>query len=65
MLPQQHHSPDDMPAPRLYALFAKANERAICVVSRNGSFCGIVSRVGLIRAARRGPSGEVLRRMVL
>mmetsp|Transcript_79131 Transcript_79131/g.219949 ORF Transcript_79131/g.219949 Transcript_79131/m.219949 type:complete len:734 (-) Transcript_79131:128-2329(-) len=44
---------EDMPAPRLYALFAKAGERAACVVSRKGDFRGIISRGGLIAATRR------------
>eukprot|EP00931_Biecheleriopsis_adriatica_P051460 TRINITY_DN29846_c0_g1_i1.p1 TRINITY_DN29846_c0_g1~~TRINITY_DN29846_c0_g1_i1.p1 ORF type:complete len:748 (-),score=122.42 TRINITY_DN29846_c0_g1_i1:71-2314(-) len=46
---------EDMPAPRLYALFAKAGERAACVVSRDGQFSGLVSREGLIEAARHWP----------
>jgi len=46
---------EDMPAPRLYALFAKAGERSACVVSRKGAFRGIISRNGLIDAARHGP----------
>lgn len=44
---------EDMPAPRLYALFAKAGERAACVVSRRGGFRGIISRAALISATRR------------
>merc|ERR1712190_150022 len=44
---------EDMPAPRLYALFAKAGERAGCVVSRSGEFRGLISRDGLITAARK------------
>mmetsp|Transcript_88303 Transcript_88303/g.175514 ORF Transcript_88303/g.175514 Transcript_88303/m.175514 type:complete len:741 (-) Transcript_88303:2-2224(-) len=46
---------EDMPAPRLYGLFAKAGERAACVVDRNGQFCGVISRAGLIKSARHGP----------
>lgn len=44
---------EDMPAARLYALFAKAGERAICVTSIRGELRGIISREGLIAASRR------------
>jgi len=51
------HSPytilEDMPAPRLYALFSKAGARAACVVSETGEFRGMISRAGLIAATRR------------
>eukprot|EP00929_Paragymnodinium_shiwhaense_P046789 TRINITY_DN23805_c0_g1_i1.p1 TRINITY_DN23805_c0_g1~~TRINITY_DN23805_c0_g1_i1.p1 ORF type:complete len:828 (-),score=116.13 TRINITY_DN23805_c0_g1_i1:169-2526(-) len=40
---------EDMPAPRMFALFAKAGERACCVVSREGHFRGVISREGLIQ----------------
>lgn len=43
---------EDTPAPRLYAMFAKAGERAACVTSRSGEFRGIISREGLIAASR-------------
>eukprot|EP00746_Dinoflagellata_sp_MGD_P008511 gnl/MRDRNA2_/MRDRNA2_117052_c0_seq1.p1 gnl/MRDRNA2_/MRDRNA2_117052_c0~~gnl/MRDRNA2_/MRDRNA2_117052_c0_seq1.p1 ORF type:complete len:475 (+),score=57.02 gnl/MRDRNA2_/MRDRNA2_117052_c0_seq1:53-1426(+) len=43
---------EDMPAPRLYAFFSKAGERASCVTSRRGELRGIISREGLIAAAR-------------
>lgn len=43
---------EDMPAPRLYALFAKAGERAACVTSLRGELGGIISRDGLIAASR-------------
>jgi len=44
---------EDMPAARLYSLFAKAGERAACVTTKAGEFRGIVSRGGLIVAARQ------------
>jgi chloride channel 7 len=44
---------EDMPAPRLYALFAKAGERASCVTSISGDLLGIISREGLIGAVRK------------
>mmetsp|Transcript_120938 Transcript_120938/g.375914 ORF Transcript_120938/g.375914 Transcript_120938/m.375914 type:complete len:155 (-) Transcript_120938:18-482(-) len=43
---------EDMPAPRLYALFAKAGESAVCVTSIRGEIRGIISRTGLIAASR-------------
>jgi len=43
---------EDTPAPRLYAMFSKAGERAACVTSRTGEFRGIISREGLIAHAR-------------
>jgi chloride channel 7 len=49
---------EEMPAPRLYNLFAKAGERAAVVVSRKGEFRGVISRLGLIKAAREGPRGH-------
>ncbi|CAJ1427813.1 unnamed protein product [Effrenium voratum] len=45
---------EDMPAPRLYALFAKAGEVAACVTSLRGEFRGILSRDQLIEAVQRG-----------
>lgn len=44
---------EDMPVPRLYALFAKAGERAACVTSIRGDFRGILSREHLIAAVRK------------
>ncbi|CAE7747972.1 CLC-G [Symbiodinium pilosum] len=44
---------EDMPVPRLYALFAKAGERAACVTSIRGDFRGILSRDHLIAAVRK------------
>eukprot|EP00913_Durusdinium_trenchii_P001556 g1440.t1 len=44
---------EDMPAPRLYSLFAKAGERAACVTSIRGDFRGLISRERLI-ASRHG-----------
>lgn len=44
---------EDMPVPRLYALFAKAGARAVAVVSANGEFRGMITRAGLINAARQ------------
>lgn len=44
---------EDMPAPRLYNLFAKAGERAACITSIRGDFRGLLSREQLIAAARR------------
>ncbi|CAK0857692.1 unnamed protein product [Prorocentrum cordatum] len=41
---------EDMPAPRLHALFARAGERSCVVIDRNGAFKGLVSRCGLIQA---------------
>mmetsp|Transcript_26579 Transcript_26579/g.72980 ORF Transcript_26579/g.72980 Transcript_26579/m.72980 type:complete len:236 (-) Transcript_26579:131-838(-) len=46
---------EDMPAPRLYGLFAKAGERFACVISRECQFRGVISRQGLIKASRHGP----------
>lgn len=43
---------EDMPAPRLHALFARAGERSCVVIDRNGAFKGLVSRSGLIQACR-------------
>ncbi|CAK0831710.1 unnamed protein product [Prorocentrum cordatum] len=43
----------DTLAPRLYAMFSKAGERAAFVASRQGQVLGIISREGLIAAARR------------
>lgn len=48
---------EDMPAPRLYALFAKAGESAVCVASLRGEFRGIISRGGLIEASRGSLQG--------
>mmetsp|Transcript_50894 Transcript_50894/g.142423 ORF Transcript_50894/g.142423 Transcript_50894/m.142423 type:complete len:752 (+) Transcript_50894:112-2367(+) len=42
-----------MPAPRLYALYAKAGVRVACVVSEAGEYRGMISRNGLIAAVRR------------
>jgi len=44
---------EDMPGPRLYALFAKAGAKAACVISEKGEFRGMISRRGLIATARR------------
>lgn len=43
---------EDLPAPRVYALFAKAGITTACVVSEKGQYKGIISRDGLIKAAR-------------
>ncbi|CAK9063950.1 unnamed protein product [Durusdinium trenchii] len=43
---------EDMPAPRLYSLFAKAGERAACVTSIRGDFRGLISRERLIALTR-------------
>jgi chloride channel 7 len=43
---------DDTPAPRLYAMFSKAGERAAIVTSRVGEFRGIISREGLVAHSR-------------
>lgn len=53
MDPTPYKVEEDMPAPRLYALFAKAGERAACVTSGRGELRGIISREGLIAATRR------------
>lgn len=42
----------DMPAPRLYALFAKAGVNITCVVNEVGEFVGMVNRAGLIELTR-------------
>lgn len=42
---------EDMPAPRLYPLFAQAGTSVACVVSKRGEFRGVLSRVNLISAA--------------
>eukprot|EP00931_Biecheleriopsis_adriatica_P052575 TRINITY_DN30607_c0_g1_i1.p1 TRINITY_DN30607_c0_g1~~TRINITY_DN30607_c0_g1_i1.p1 ORF type:complete len:777 (-),score=139.09 TRINITY_DN30607_c0_g1_i1:123-2177(-) len=44
---------EDMPGPRLYALFAKAGAKSACVVSDKGEFKGMISRGGLVDAVRR------------
>jgi len=44
---------EEMPAPRLYALFAKAGVSTACVVSETGKFQGMISRQGLIQHSRR------------
>jgi len=44
---------EDMPGPRLYALFAKAGAKAACVISEKGEFRGMISRTGLIETTRR------------
>jgi len=44
---------EEMPAPRLYALFAKAGVNTACVVSETGEFKGMISRKGLIHHTRR------------
>lgn len=44
---------EDMPAPRFYALFARAGETAAAVVSRDGEFRGMLTRQGIIDAMRR------------
>lgn len=46
---------EDMPAPRLHALFANARERAVCVASATGEPRGVISREGLVKAMREGP----------
>mmetsp|Transcript_106366 Transcript_106366/g.317926 ORF Transcript_106366/g.317926 Transcript_106366/m.317926 type:complete len:94 (+) Transcript_106366:2-283(+) len=37
-----------MPAARLYPLFTRLGIRAVCVISLEGRFCGVISRDGLI-----------------
>jgi len=44
---------EDMPAPRIYALFAKAGMNTACVVSEANEFRGMISRKGLIANVRR------------
>merc|ERR1719221_2273323 len=51
---------EDMPASRLYSLFAKAGVRAACVTSDTGEFLGMISRAGLISATRRIQEDPVL-----
>jgi len=43
---------EDMPAPRVYALFAKAGAQAACVVSERGKYLGTISKPGLIDKTR-------------
>jgi len=43
---------EEMPAPRLYALFARAGITTACVVSDSGIFRGMITRNGLIKATR-------------
>jgi len=43
---------EDTPAPRLYGLFAKVGERHAVVVARNCKCRGVITRHGLIDAAR-------------
>lgn len=48
------HKVDElMPAPRVYALFAKAGISYACVVSERGDFRGAITRSSLSKAARR------------
>jgi len=44
---------DDGPAPRIYALFAKAGMSTACVVSETNEFKGMISRRNLINTVRR------------
>jgi len=44
---------EDMPAPRLYALFTKVGERCVLVTSIRGELRGVISREGLVAATRR------------
>lgn len=54
----------DMPAPRLYALFSKANERSVVVTSSGwdgeirGTFVGLISREGLIEHAHEASADD-------
>merc|ERR1711972_1065661 len=43
----------DMPAPRVYAMFAKAGARVVSVVSERGAYKGMITRSGLIETTRR------------
>merc|ERR1719330_1707978 len=46
-----------MPAPRVYALFAKAGVTITCVVNSEGQFVGMITRGGLIKFSRELDSG--------
>eukprot|EP00747_Dinoflagellata_sp_TGD_P031649 gnl/TRDRNA2_/TRDRNA2_135451_c2_seq1.p1 gnl/TRDRNA2_/TRDRNA2_135451_c2~~gnl/TRDRNA2_/TRDRNA2_135451_c2_seq1.p1 ORF type:complete len:164 (+),score=25.61 gnl/TRDRNA2_/TRDRNA2_135451_c2_seq1:154-645(+) len=52
MDPAPHMVVEEMPAPRLYPLFARAGTNAACVVTRRGEFRGLLSRSNLISAAK-------------
>lgn len=42
---------EEMPVPRLYPLFTRTGATAACVISRQGEFRGVLSRVNLLSAA--------------
>uniref|UniRef100_A0A7S2KCJ5 CBS domain-containing protein n=1 Tax=Zooxanthella nutricula TaxID=1333877 RepID=A0A7S2KCJ5_9DINO len=48
---------EEMPAARLYPLFAKAGVNVACVVSETGKFRGMISRKGLIEVAKKLDEG--------
>jgi len=50
----------NMPGSRMYSLFAKAGVRVASVVADDGSFCGMVTRKGLIATLRRPPPDDDL-----
>jgi len=50
----------NMPGSRMYSLFAKAGVRVASVVADDGSFCGMITRKGLIAAVRRPPPDDGL-----
>jgi len=43
---------EDMPAPRVYALFAKAGAQVACVISERGKYLGTISKPGMIDKTR-------------
>jgi H+/Cl- antiporter ClcA len=55
--PCPHTVLENMPASRVYDLFAKAGVRAASVVTEVGEFRGMISRTGLIATARRVEHG--------
>ncbi|CAK0797756.1 unnamed protein product [Prorocentrum cordatum] len=50
----------NMPGSRMYSLFAKAGVRVASVVDADGSFCGMVTRKGLIASLRRPPDNNLV-----
>lgn len=44
---------EELPAPRVYALFAKAGITTACLVSEAGQYRGMISRAGLIAITRQ------------
>lgn len=49
-----HTAFEDMPCTRLYPLFTRIGVTAICVVSHDGAFRGIITRQDLLRVQKAG-----------